>query len=121
MLSTGGSGAPTNPAPTSGCPDDITVIFNRRVEDGGCASAGCHIPGATPPDLVSPGLDARLLNVTGTTSCGQRPYISSGESLLELKLVGDPVPCGFRMPLGAEMPEEDLQCVLDWIAEVSGG
>jgi hypothetical protein len=113
--SSGGGGEPTG---NGSCPDDITVLFARPVAQGGCDGAACHSPMKQTPDLVSPGVEARLLDVP--SRCMSIPYISAGESFLEEKLEGDPR-CGFAMPFGGSMTPEDKQCVLEWIDEVSGG
>lgn len=113
----GGAGEQTG---NSSCPDDITVLFRRPGAQGGCEGGGCHSAGAQVPDLVSPGVEERLLDVP--SRCMSIPYIGAGESFLEEKLVGNPPRCnGFAMPLGGSMSAEDEQCILDWIAEVSGG
>jgi hypothetical protein len=118
----GGSVAAGGGASTGGCPDDITLLFNRPAMQGGCASSGCHVPGGIVPDLVSPNVEMRLVNVSASQSCKARPYVSAGDSVLADKLEkGTPAPCGFKMPLGAAISDADLACVMDWIAEVSGG
>ncbi len=114
----GGTGA----QPSGNCPDDILVLFNRPGPQGGCAGPGCHIPNGTPPDLTSPGVETRLLNVTST--CNQRPYIGAADSFLEEKLVGSPPACGgLPMPFGtpAALSAEDEQCIIGWIDEVAAG
>lgn len=118
--SEGGSG----PEPSSNCPDDITVLFARPANQGGCEGGGCHVPDGTAPDLVSPGVEARLVNVI--SSCNGLPYIGASidDSFLANKIVADPLACsGFPMPFGTpgSLTEEDKQCILDWVDEVSGG
>jgi hypothetical protein len=118
----GGSVTTGGGAASSGCPDDITVLFNRPATEGGCASAGCHLPGKIVPDLVSPNPEDRLVNIPASMSCGGKPYISADDSVLANKIEkGTPAPCGFKMPLGASISDADLACVMDWIAKVSGG
>jgi hypothetical protein len=117
-VGTGGSGA----QPSGNCPDDILVLFNRPGNAGGCAGAGCHIPNNTPPDLTSPGVETRLLNVL--SSCNQRPYIGAADSFLEEKLVGTPPACGgLQMPFGMAnaLSAADEQCIIAWIDEVAAG
>lgn len=108
------------PAAAGGCPDDITVLFDRPIEQGGCNGAACHIPGATAPDLVSPGIEARLVGVT--SQCQQRPYIGPDDSFLAEKIAGSPA-CGLAMPffMPQALSAADEACILDWIDEVSGG
>jgi hypothetical protein len=116
----GGSGmAPAG----AGCPSDITVLFNRPIEQGGCNGMLCHVPGATSPDLVSPNPEQRLLNVQST--CNGLPYIGQGpeDSFLGLKVTTPPDGCGVSMPFF--MPQAlnagDEACILAWIDQVSGG
>jgi hypothetical protein len=118
----GGASTPTTGGGSSGgCPDDITVLLNRPVSDGGCAGAACHVPGGTSPDLVSPGVEARL--VDQPSQCNGRPYIGSDDSFLADKIGGEQPECGFPMPFlqPDTLNEADRQCILDWIDEVSGG
>lgn len=121
----GSAGDPSGGSGSGGgdCPDDITVLFDRPGGEGGCAGGGCHIPGGTPPDLVSPNPEQRLVGVMSSAVCGSVPYVSSGGSLLEDKIVGSPPSCGSAMPFLSPqaLNAEDEQCILDWIAEVSGG
>ena len=103
-----------------GCPDDITVLFNRPAEQGGCGGGACHVPGATAPDLVSPNPELRLVDVT--SQCNQRPYIGAGDSFLGEKIAGVPE-CGLAMPffMPQALSADDEACILAWIDEVSGG
>jgi hypothetical protein len=117
--------APDNAAPppamaAGGCPDDITLLFNRPIEQGGCAGGACHEPGATAPDLVSPNPEQRLVDVT--SQCAQRPYIGATDSFLEEKIAGSPE-CGLAMPffMPQALSAEDEACIVAWIDEVRGG
>jgi hypothetical protein len=114
----GGGSAPTT---GGGCPDDITVLLNRPVTDGGCAGGACHVPGGTSPDLVSPGVESRLVDVL--SQCNGRPYIGADDSFLADKIGGQQPECGFPMPFlqPDTLNDADRQCILDWIDEVSGG
>jgi hypothetical protein len=117
------NGATLPPAAVAGgaCPDDITLLFNRPIEQGGCAGGACHVPGATAPDLVSPNPEARLVNVT--SQCDQRPYIAADDSYLADKIAGSPPQCGLAMPffMPQALSADDEACILAWIDEVSGG
>ncbi|HTV24969.1 MAG TPA: hypothetical protein VMG12_40025 [Polyangiaceae bacterium] len=108
-------------ATAGGCPDDITVLFDRPLSEGGCAGAGCHVDQGTPPNLVSPNPEMRLVNVM--SSCNGRPYIGGDNGFLADKIGGETPECGSPMPfLSADLlTDEDRQCILDWIDEVSGG
>lgn len=127
----GGMGTTAGSGAGGGCPDDITTLFARPSAQGGCTNGGgCHEPGSpVKPDLVSPGVEARLLNVSSScskTSTGAsvqpRPYIGGDDSFLEEKIVGKPG-CGSPMPFFAEaaLSAADEQCIVDWIAQVSEG
>jgi hypothetical protein len=126
---TGGSGsgsqggtAGSGSTPSGACPDDITLLFNRPSSAGGCADGGCHTAGGFPPDLVSPNVEMRLLNVA--SSCQSRPYIGANDSFLLEKVTKAMPACG-----GAQMPffaaqnlsAADRQCIADWIDDVGGG
>jgi hypothetical protein len=118
----GGGSAPMAGAGSSGaCPDDITVLLARPLAEGGCSGPGCHIPQGTPPDLVSPGLESRLVDVLST--CNGRPYIGADDSFLADKIGEDQPECGSPMPFLQSdlLSDADRQCILDWIDEVSGG
>ncbi|HVZ31580.1 MAG TPA: hypothetical protein VG963_04095 [Polyangiaceae bacterium] len=117
-----GSGATT----ASGCPADIPGLFQRNISQGGCTNGGiCHEAGNQKPDLVSPGLVSRLLNVASTctkTSAGMsvapRPYIGKTDSFLEEKIAGTPnADCGFVMPffMPQALSDSDRKCIVDWI------
>jgi hypothetical protein len=116
------SGAGGSGNAQGGCPDDITLLFKRPGSAGGCEGGGCHQPGGSRPDLVSPNVEDRLLNVA--SSCKSRPYIGSDDSFLAEKISVAGPDCG-----GASMPfltpqalsSEDEQCILDWIEEVASG
>jgi hypothetical protein len=118
---TGGTGGGQQPPPGN-CPDDITELFNRPSAQGGCADGGCHTAGGFPPDLVSPNVEMRLLNVNST--CQSRPLIGANDSFLREKIENPSPACG-----GAQMPffatqnlsAADRQCIVDWIDEIGGG
>jgi hypothetical protein len=115
----GGTGMAAGPG---GCPDDITLLFNRPIDQGGCAGAACHIPGATRPDLVSPNPEERLLNVQ--SMCNAMPYIgdSPENSLIAAKITVPPDGCGLAMPffMPQALSATDEACILAWVEEISG-
>lgn len=118
--SLGGVGEPSGIA-ANGCPEDITALFNRPILQGGCSGIGCHSPGNTSPDLISPNPAERLLGVT--SRCNGRPYIGLDDSFLKDKLTNSDPECGYPMPFN--MPEvlsaTDEACILEWIEQVAGG
>lgn len=86
-----------------------------------CAGSGCH--GASSPafglDLVSPGLEERLLESTSATCMG-RPMVDPADpdaSLLLEKVVEETPACGARMPYTREPLSQAQQDALRaWIA-----
>jgi hypothetical protein len=130
----GSSGASGGGAATAGgCPSDATTLFNRNISLGGCTNAGgCH-ESTSPikPDLTSPNVVSRLLNVNSScskTSAGvtvlPRPYIGKTDSFLEEKIAGTPdASCGFSMPffMPTALSASDRKCIVDWIHEVQKG
>jgi hypothetical protein len=119
----GTSGGAPSAGSGGGCPDDITVLFNRPIQQGGCAGGGCHVPGDTRPDLVSPNPEERLLNVQ--SQCMGMPYIGASveDSLLAAKITTPPDGCGLAMPffMPQALSAEDEACILEWVTEISGG
>jgi hypothetical protein len=89
------------------------------MQQGGCQGAGCHSPGNTSPDLISPNPAERLRDVV--SGCNGRPYIAANDSFLLDKITASSPECGAPMPFS--MPEalsaEDEACILAWIDEVS--
>jgi len=96
------------------CGDVVSRIFQPQ-----CGNSGCH--GAMAPqqnlDLVSAGVAARVVGVSGTECSGVLANPASPEtSLLYTKLSAHP-PCGAQMPLAATpLSSADIACVLQWIA-----
>jgi len=119
---TGGTPSQGGAGSTGGCPDDISVLLNRPGNQGGCAGDMCHIPGVTTPDLISPGVEARLFNVAST--CMDRPYIGATDSYLEEKITAQS-PCGGTFPMPLFTPNAlnaaDEACIVEWIDRVAAG
>jgi hypothetical protein len=83
-----------------------------------CTGPGCHAaesPNAAP-DLASPGLAARLIDVA-VGGCEDRVLVDLGDpqsSYLLESLRPDPG-CGGQMPVGGSLSEEEIACVEQWI------
>lgn len=98
----------------------MTSLFADR------CTAACHGPGTTQIDLISSGVEERLIDQASTSElCKNRKYVTidGSPSLLLQKLQLMP-PCGLRMPLGEPLDEPDMMCISTWIdavAEASGG
>jgi hypothetical protein len=118
----GGAGQGGTGTEPGGCPEDITVLTNRPAMEGGCAGPGCHIPGGTPPDLVSPGVETRVLEVMASAACSGRPYVGASDSVIEEKITS-PDPCGEPMPLFAatRLNADDKACIIQWIDGLAAG
>ncbi len=86
-----------------------------------CAGPGCHaadIPNVAP-DLASPGVAERLIDVP-TTACPDRVLIDSvnpAQSYLLESLKPSPT-CGGQMPVGGALSEADIACVEEWIGSL---
>lgn len=108
------AGAATAPPDPDGCGDVVTRIFVPT-----CGGTGCHGAAASQQglDLVSPGVAARLVGVSGTTCLQTLVDPQNPEaSLLYQKLLPLPA-CGAQMPLARPpLSSADLACVRDWIA-----
>ena len=119
---TGGTPSQAGAGSTGGCPDDISVLLNRPGNQGGCAGDMCHVPGVQGPDLISPGVEARLLNVAST--CMDRPYIGATDSYLKEKITATS-PCGGTFPMPLFTPNAlnatDEACIVAWIDQVGAG
>ncbi|HKO50202.1 MAG TPA: hypothetical protein VJV79_20870 [Polyangiaceae bacterium] len=109
------AGADADAGPDLGpCGDVVARIFVPS-----CSGTGCH--DATGPqqdlDLVSPGVAARVVGVSGIGCPSILADPANPEaSLLYQKLLPTP-PCGSPMPLARPiLSDEDIACVLTWIA-----
>lgn len=128
------TGCPTG-APLEGDPSgdgpacDIQELFLR------CGSAGCH-EGSEPPgniDLISPGVENRLLNVPAKyenvrdpENCPQEPELlldpNDLEASLMLTKLNGSFACGDPMPQGLPLKANEIDCVRQWLQGiVSGG
>jgi hypothetical protein len=120
----GGGETPTRPGNgKSQCTSDGASI-QANVFAASCNGAGCH--GSESPavglDLVTVSLDQ--LKGTSSALCSGWSLIVPGspeQSFLYQKLASDTPACGERMPLGAQLPQGDLQCVADWIRGMGAG
>ena len=118
---------------TSGCTLDIDVetdIFGTTdpAMGGRCATAGCHVAagGEAAPaaslDLVSPGVEARLVGIPAMCTGLLIDPASVDDSVLIRKL--EPTPsCGARMPFGGMLSDAEIQCMREWaeMAAAAGG
>jgi hypothetical protein len=100
-----------------------TVSELQSIFGSHCSAAGCH--GATSPsfglDLVSPGLEARLVGVPSQL-CAGRTLVIPGDpaaSFLLEKLTTDAPECGLRMPVGSSLDPALVGCVQGWIRSLA--
>ena len=90
-----------------------------------CATSSCH--DASNPagelDMISPGLEGRLLDQPSTCSGEVLVDTANPENSFLLEKVSSMNPaCGTeRMPLGGALPPEEIACVRDWINMIAGG
>jgi len=123
-LAAGCAGELENPERFASCPPGfVEQLFQTR-----CAGA-CH--SAQDPeaglDLVSDGVEARLIDVTSTTPfCDGKVLIDSAAAAdpaahLMLDKLEETPSCGSRMPFGAEaLSPSEIECVRRWVDEALG-
>jgi hypothetical protein len=128
-ISGGGTGGTAGSGGTEAC-DAPTMVFqvdNDANPGQGCAGAICHVAAnaATyPPDLVSPGVAARVKDVpSATTACGATyKYIDSAnieDSLLLTKLTAGPA-CGSPMPFPTGgLAQDKIECIRSWVTSIA--
>jgi hypothetical protein len=113
----------TDPDPpdngADGCPP-VEDLLARPAAQGGC-TGGCHEAGRIVPDLTSPNVGERLLNLS--SMCSGRPYIGADDSFLAEKIAGGDPECGFAMPYlqSASLSSDDRECILEWVDRVASG
>lgn len=105
------------PQPSCDAPE---TVFKADGSVGGCNGPICHSAMTVyPPDLVSEGVAARLLDVASTTTiCAGQKYIDSSniESSLILSKLSAAPSCGIQMPFAQPpIPADKLECIRSWI------
>jgi hypothetical protein len=108
---------------------DIQALM--ALPENGCTNAGCHgehFQGNL--DLLSPGVDQRLLSVASQSeACGGELLVdpSSVDASLLLRLI-DPArfkaaPCGVMMPFGSQsgVSATTLSCFENWVKAIAQG
>lgn len=83
-----------------------------------CSGPGCHAAEApnVAPDLISPGVADRLVNVA-TAGCTDRFLVDSANPAASYLLESlKPAPgCGSQMPIGGVLTAEEIACVEEWV------
>jgi len=106
-------------------PECLTQLFATNCS----TSTACHGAGALQIDLVSSGVESRLVDKASTSelcrSVANNVYVPTdgSPSLLLRKLEAQP-PCGLRMPIGVPLKDAEMTCVSAWVkavADASGG
>jgi hypothetical protein len=108
---------------------DIQALL--ALPENGCSNAGCHgerFQGAL--DLLSPGVEGRLLGVASQSeACSGEPLVDpeNVDNSLLLRLI-DPVrfqssPCGVMMPFGSQsgVSKASLSCFESWVSSIARG
>ena len=129
--------SPNDPPPTGaetgdfgpGGKCDIKALLAQP--ENGCTNAGCHgerFQGNL--DLLSPGVDQRLLGVASQSeACGGALFVDPAnvDASLILRLI-DPVrfkssPCGVMMPFGSQtgVSTDTLSCFESWVTSIAQG
>lgn len=103
-------------------PCDVPAIFQASCSDRICHSAD---EPAAFLDLVSAGLDDRLVGVPGSEDCGGQILVEPGNpsaSLLFQKITQDDPSCGRPMPpRGDRLSDRDIECIREYIEKAEGG
>jgi hypothetical protein len=104
------------PPPATDC---LTALFKAR-----CNTSACHGPGAPQVDLVSSGVEARLIGQpsSDTGMCSGRTLVATdGSASLLADKVSNPPPCGSQMPLGGMLTDDEATCLNAWVSSVDCG
>ncbi|MGB3052480.1 MAG: hypothetical protein WBB42_15875 [Polyangiales bacterium] len=102
-------------------PKDAQTVFEQS-----CGTIGCHddVTTAENLNLLSPGVESRVLNVNATgVGCEARILVVAGDpnsSYLFDKILGTIGVCGSRMPLLSILPDSDVEVLREWIIELGG-
>jgi hypothetical protein len=101
-----------------------TVDFATQIQpifDNNCAFSGCHAADTASGGMV---LDAgqsygNLVNVTSSEVAPDKRVVpgNSAASYLYEKLTGNPPRSGERMPLGTNIPDDQIALIKQWIDE----
>ncbi|MBM4358873.1 MAG: hypothetical protein FJ096_12285 [Deltaproteobacteria bacterium] len=124
--SASGGGTSTTASGAGGgsvCSADLPSI-EQAIFATSCAGNSCHnaTDAAGDLDLVSPGVEGRLVDVAAATCKVLRVAPGKPEESFLYQKVADARPvCGDRMPVGAVLSAEQLGCLRDWIASLSVG
>jgi hypothetical protein len=103
-------------------PECLTTLLATRCGESYCHGAGVQ----SQVDLISPGLEDRLVGQESSTSqCMGRVFVpTDGSASLLLGKLQLPTPCGVRMPIGEPLVEAEVMCISAWVkavADASGG
>ncbi len=122
------SAMPTTTAPSGfafspGCEDVVGTLFGNPEK---CGGATCHGGPGTKPLVVNlgdpSGLRERIVDVKGTY-CTDLSIVDSANpdaSALIEKLKAQPS-CGSHMPVGGDLPIEEINCILEWVHAMARG
>ncbi len=104
-----------------GCPQGIDV--ESDVLAVRCAGSICHSPGDMPAgglDLVSANPVERVAGVQSPNCSGEVLAVPGDpDGSLIIRKLGESPPCGERMPLVGELPDDEAACIRDWIEGMS--
>lgn len=95
-------------------PPCVTKIFQNT-----CKNVTCHGAGASQVDLVSAGVEKRLVGKMSASNglCKNRVLVSpsGGQSLLIDKVTKTQPACGSAMPIGSMLSDTEQTCLTDWV------
>jgi hypothetical protein len=99
--------------------DCLSSLFKAK-----CNTSACHGAGAPQVDLVSSGVEARIVGQSSsdTALCMGRTLVATdGSASLLADKVSDPPPCGSKMPLVGSLTATERMCLTDWVSSVNCG
>jgi len=120
----GGAGAGGDDGAAGAGPAPGDVCNGFEILQTNCSGSACHsAPGAPLGDFAASEEAAREIvgQATAVSCAGQGDFIdpdSPEDSLVVLKMSGDP-PCGQQMPpSGTPLSDADVECVTEWIGSL---
>lgn len=100
---------------------DAETVFEES-----CGTAGCHddVTSASGLDLLSPGVETRVVDVNATgLGCESQILVVAGDpnsSYLLDKVLGAIGICDSRMPFLSILPDSDVEVLRQWIIDLGG-
>ena len=88
-----------------------------------CDGEFCHSPGAAQVDLVSSGVESRVVDQMASDMglcTGEVLVPADGSGGLLLEKIGGSPSCGSPMPIGQPLTSDELDCLMMWLMAPGG-